>query len=148
NTLAIYDGKTSAEWRVIFQEEIEDNRYQNLKPSAEFPLRKHPDPAAVPVLVELLNDKDRDIRLLAVRCLGLLRGEAKPAVPGLTKALKDKNVSIRRDVALVLGNMGADAHEAVPQLICSLDDDGEAVVRECAARAIWNITGSVEIVVP
>jgi hypothetical protein len=56
-----------------------------------FPLRDD-DPAAVPVLMELLKDPESEVRMYAAQSLGGLGTSAAVAEPALTEALQDKEV--------------------------------------------------------
>ncbi len=59
--------------------------------------------AAIPVLTELLQDKDRSVRIAASRAIESIMGpEAKAAVPHLTEALQDANQEVRRAAAKAL----------------------------------------------
>jgi HEAT repeat protein len=123
-------------WRNEFVKEIESG--EGLLPSPSFPLVKEPDPSLIPVLVDLLQDKDGPVRLVAARCLCYLEKQASPAVPPLARALTDPSVAVRRAVVETLGRIGPDARASVPPLTQALrDPDWE--VRILAAQALWRI---------
>jgi len=72
-------------------------------PEAEVPFTDG-DPRAVPVLIELLDNRDPDVRLLAARGLCRIGPEAKGAMPALQKTL-DADIDRREfDVVLELEN--------------------------------------------
>jgi HEAT repeat protein len=61
------------------------------------------DPATVDVLIALLSNSDRSVRLKAVEALGEIR--SPKATPGLVKALKDSNAEVRKAAAAALGEI-------------------------------------------
>ncbi|MDB6023025.1 MAG: repeat-containing protein [Pedosphaera sp.] len=80
---------------------------------------------AVPALIHLLEDEDRQVQGLAAVCLGRIGPEARDAVPGLIKYLNSalkRNTGNKRDcyelegAAFALGEIGAAAEPAIPQL--------------------------------
>jgi HEAT repeat protein len=54
---------------------------------------------AIPVLMALLKDKDRDVRCAAADALGRIGPEAKTGIPSLNDLLKDKDERVRRVAA-------------------------------------------------
>ena len=78
-------------------------KWLNLETDARWAERfsDHPllqgDPAAVPVLVELLKDSDPEIRLIALEALCNTGTAAKAAVPVLLDALHDDNREVRTE---------------------------------------------------
>jgi hypothetical protein len=56
-----------------------------------------PEPAALSVLIELLHDPSPQVRLIAVRGLGYLSQEAKPAIPALQALCGDEHVDVRQE---------------------------------------------------
>jgi HEAT repeat protein len=75
---------------------------------------------AVPVLVELLNDHDPDVRLSAAGCLGNIGPDATVAVPALLSFLNDTNRIVRFAITVDLGRIHMDAELVVPILITNL----------------------------
>jgi HEAT repeat protein len=92
--------------------------------------------AAVPALMEALNDKASSIRKAAAGALGNIGAEA--AVPALTKALRDTDGKVRWQAADALGRIGPKAHRAVPALMEALKDK-EPSMRGIAADALGGI---------
>ena len=92
--------------------------------------------AAVPALVAMLADEDKELRIAAAMALENMGPAAAEAVPALTKALKDREGRVRPWAAIALGNLGPAARPAVPAL-------GEAAkwdpVRPAAEEAIRKI---------
>jgi hypothetical protein len=76
--------------------------------------------AAVPALVQTLQDPDPAVRLTAVEVLGRMGADARDAVPHLVRLLDDPNLAVRKAAARTLGRIGPAAHEAVPALMKSL----------------------------
>jgi HEAT repeat protein len=89
--------------------------------------------AAVPELIEALNDDDWQVRNQAAVALGAIGPEAKAAVPALIDVLQDEDKYFRSQGALALGKIGREARAAVPALIEALEDHDEDVRREAAA---------------
>jgi len=75
---------------------------------------------AVPVLVELLNDQDPDVRLNAADCLGNIGPDAKAAVTALLPFLNDTSRDVRFASTVNLGRIHMDAALVVPILITNL----------------------------
>jgi HEAT repeat protein len=81
------------------------------------------DPAAVEPLIELLSNKNEQIRLYASYALGGLRD--RRAITPLVQALKDSSSSIRGIAAHALGQIGS--REAAAPLRAALDDASDNV---------------------
>ncbi|MCL6503377.1 MAG: HEAT repeat domain-containing protein [Pirellulales bacterium] len=73
--------------------------------------------AAIPQLMELLDEPNPTVRIHAARALGRMGSEAQPAVPKLVAALEDPEPEVQRAAARALGQMGPAASDAVPALI-------------------------------
>ena len=81
--------------------------------------------AAVPDLIQALNDEDPSLRNTAVEMLARLRGEAQAAIPQLVQALSDEDPVISSSAAIALGkiaeaapgSLAAMAKKAVPPLV-------------------------------
>lgn len=56
----------------------------------------HGDPAAIPVLMELLTSRDNDVRLVALEGLSKLGPQARCAVPALLDLLHDREEDVRQ----------------------------------------------------
>jgi HEAT repeat protein len=93
--------------------------------------------------MNLLNDKDEEIRWEAVAALGEMGHEAKPAVPALIELLK--NQDRRKVAAWALGKIGPAAKTAVPTLTTLLKDKR---IRSEAATALGEIGPSARSAVP
>jgi HEAT repeat protein len=122
--------------------------------------------AAVPALIEALQDDDQTVTLAAAHALAriapaattaliplikerrvgrwavLIISEAgtaaAPAVPALRAALADADDEFARDIIQALGNIGPDASEAVPDLI-KIAEDEDSNLRLTAVLALGNI---------
>ncbi len=110
---------------------------RDVRIDAAFMLAKqtnHKDPAAVPGLLDALNDEDVRIRTAACQALGEI-GDGS-AVPELLRVMiNDKDGNIRWQATGALGKMGV---AAVPGLSESLKDN-DWKVRRSAAEAIWSM---------
>ena len=76
--------------------------------------------AAVPALVETLQNPSAAARLKGVEVLGRMGADARDAVPQLVRLLDDPDPAVRKAAARTLGRIGPAAHEAVPALMKSL----------------------------
>jgi hypothetical protein len=94
------------------------------------------DPRAVQCLLLTLDDKDRNIRMLAASSLAEI---GKPSLEGLLEVLKnrDKPFETRADAAWALGKVGD--RSAVEPLIVTLGEK-DADLRVQASRALARIT--------
>jgi len=80
--------------------------------------------AAVPALVQALDDPHPQVQSEATAALGRI---GKTAVPALTELLTDNHPAIRRAAAFSLGEMGPQAEGAITALIESLTDSNKDV---------------------
>jgi HEAT repeat protein len=99
--------------------------------------------AAVPALIQALNDPNAGMRDLAINCLASVGPAAKEAVPALIAlVLKDDNWACRGNGAYALGRTGSKA--AIPALLKAFGDK-KSYVRENAAQAVVMIGPSPEV---
>lgn len=96
--------------------------------------------AAVPALIEQLQDDDALVREHAAEALGDIGPPASQAVPALVEALSDPVTRVRRDAVRSLGQIGPSAKQAAPA-VRRLLADPEQMVREAASTAWVRITG-------
>ncbi len=93
--------------------------------------------AALPVLLQGLDDPDPAQRQQSSASLGGLGEYAADAVPKLGEVLNnDKDADVRRNAALALGRIGPKAKSAVPNLVKALDPSEPDDVRRYAVEAI------------
>ncbi len=90
--------------------------------------------AAVPGLIQFLEDEDSSVRSRAASALGKIK--SKKAVPWLIKLLEDEDSYVRYTAASALGKIKSNA--AVPWLIKLLEDE-YSYVRSRAASALGKI---------
>jgi hypothetical protein len=119
---------------------------------------KEGDPAAVPVLVDLLADKHEGVRVLA--CTGLTTvGEGgrddpaklaalTPALPALVALLRDGSKQDQYYVSLALAEVGPEAKEAVPILAKYLRGERHELFRTVYARALLSIAPDHDAALP
>ncbi len=98
--------------------------------------------AAVPVLVQLLDDPDPEICRSAAGALGDIRLIPEVAVPALVEVLRHSNGETRFFAAWALGRYGANAVVAIPALQVALGDS-QAYVRDSASNSLQVITSTV-----
>lgn len=91
--------------------------------------------SAIPNLIELLKDEDRENRSLAAITLTQIGSEAQSAIPALATALQDNDEYVRRFAAAALGKIGV---EALPALFEALQSQN-ATTRELAAAALGDV---------
>jgi HEAT repeat protein len=94
---------------------------------------------SLPTLVELLADKDANVRLNAMHAMQRFAGKAKAAVAPLIKILKEEsNNSLRWTAAQTLGAIGTEAKDAIPALKEATQDKDQNV-RSFAQQALKQI---------
>jgi hypothetical protein len=93
------------------------------------------DPAALPVLIELLKDPDGNVRCYALDTLRELGNKASRAVPAVVMTLKeDGDATVRRHAAWTLGVIAChDVARARPALV----DASQAEDQMLRAHANW-----------
>src|SRR5436190_8979642 len=111
---ATYKGKTTEEWLAGFKNPDTRVRWKTLadlnyiEPQGEDPL---------PVLREILNDKDPSVRGQAVQAIGGLGEPGAASIPDLIQALSDNDAEVRMQAACSLNWMGQERDQAIPALI-------------------------------
>jgi len=103
---------------------------------------------AVPILVEVFEDKDEAVSREAARALGKLGALA--AIPSLAAALSDAPGLVRVSAAEALGKIGPRANVAIPALIAALKhaDDGisGAAASALGTMGLWAAPALIEAV--
>ena len=84
----------------------------------------------IPVLLELLNDANGEVRSGAIVSLGKIHKQPDQCVPQLAKVLKDRQDSNRGSIPSTLRKFGNAARVAVPALIYALDDPNSHTSQE------------------
>ena len=97
---------------------------RKIDPDAELPVDK---------LRKALDDKDWNMRIHAVKVLGLMAGQGEDVTTDLIKALDDEHCNVNRQAAVELGALGPDAAPAAPALGKILDGD----CFRAAEKAAW-----------
>jgi hypothetical protein len=105
------------------------------------------DPEALPVLIQLLDDEDGEIRSAAIHTIWGLEG-AEKAIPALTRLLERETDPHNRFALLgVLSTFGPAAAPAVPSMIPSLRD-AVPELRSRAAAALFEIGPNAKAAIP
>jgi len=78
---------------------------------------------AVPQIIDLLNDKDENVRNRAVRALGRIARRSHIAVPALIQALHDESSEVSAQATHALSQFGKRAAPAVADLMTIANDD-------------------------
>lgn len=73
--------------------------------------------AAVPALIDCLQDERPALRRRAAQVLARIGPDALDAVPALTLLLRDKDPDVQREAARALGQIGPAASTAIPDLL-------------------------------
>jgi len=94
--------------------------------------------AAIPQLVDLLEDKEGTVRESAVQALGQLNAQA--AIPKLVGLLGDEKDAVRESAVQALGQLNAQA--AIPKLVDLLDYK-EDTVRKSAVQALGLLNAKI-----
>ena len=114
-------GRTTATVQALLQDLKDENRRKNsYKALAEI------GPIALDGLVKMLKDPDWSARSCAVRALGRMGAEAKPALGALLIALNDPHSSVRANAAEALANTGPGL-DALPHLKRAAADEDRFV---------------------
>lgn len=92
---------------------------------------------AVPVLIEYLNDSNKDVRMNAAKCLGLLKDRS--AVPALINALDDE--FSKKEAIIALGLL---RDERAVDALKIYANDYDPVIREKALNALKAMGVSVK----
>ncbi|WP_409200879.1 HEAT repeat domain-containing protein [Methanobrevibacter sp. DSM 116169] len=88
---------------------------------------------SVDLLIDSLNDEDKNIRLNSAKILGYIHDPK--AINPLIDTLRDNNKLVRREASTALSNMGEAALEPLIKIL----DDPDWKVRGAAAWALGNI---------
>jgi HEAT repeat protein len=94
--------------------------------------------SAVPALLPLLDQDDREVREEACNALMGLRADARLLLPTLSSWLRSKHAEQRDSAAWLAGNLGAEAAPAVPLLIDALKD-GNRQLRTHAVQSLGKV---------
>jgi HEAT repeat protein len=96
---------------------------------------------AVPLLVELLHDKNPTVRIGAAFALEGLAKDAAAAVPDLAKALQDPNEDVRLAAARALARIGPSARNALREILEALGDSNPKIglAAEAALEAMGQL---------
>jgi hypothetical protein len=100
---------------------IETEEYTELGPSPDH-VQRFGGAAAVPVLIDALEHKHREIRNRSAALLGLIGPDARAAVPALIERLDDRDILVRIHAAEALWLIDRN-DEAKLRLISWLDDE-------------------------
>lgn len=130
-----YQGRPTRYWR----QELEKQFYLGCAPR-DFTWVAKPDPAAIPVMRELLKDSDPYIHHQTIFFIGLLGTDAVPLVPELVNALRVPSEATRVSALEALQRIGPAAKDARAAIKESLHDD-HLYNRHKAAMALWRVTG-------
>lgn len=103
--------------------------------------------AAIAQLRDVMRDRDRDVRAIAVSALWGMGADASPAIPELTELLNDTYWYARLKAAETLGRLGPQAKSAVPALAARLKDR-DTCVRVAAAEALEEIGPQAKSAIP
>jgi HEAT repeat protein len=98
-------------------------------------------------LVNLLQDRSGENRLVAAEGLGQIGAEANSATAALARALKDSEAAVCRQAARSLGDIGPAARGAVPDLCATLRAGSDTQLLVLAAEALGKLQSKTREVV-
>jgi len=93
--------------------------------------------AAIPTLIEALDDREGAVRAMAARVLAWHGAKAAKAVPALIRAYEQGSGWVSAQAADTLRCLGPAAQAAVPALRKGLKDSDHLETRAMTARALW-----------
>ena len=100
--------------------------------------------SAVPILAELLEDGDSNVRKAAAEALGDFGPLADAAIPALSRAILVNDSEVNRTLANSLKRIG---QQSTPGLTEALNSD-DLVTRLYAADALWTLTKDTGLILP
>ena len=77
-------------------------------------------PPAIPILIQVLEDKNDDMHAIAALALGNISSADENVIQALIAALKDEDWRVRINAAEALGKIGPAAKQAIPALVALL----------------------------
>jgi HEAT repeat protein len=99
--------------------------------------------AAIPALIEALQDKDEIVRItVAEAILKIDRTQSQTTIPALIDLLSETNYTVRLRAVDLLRQMGTDATPALPALEQALHDNAR-IVQVWAAEALAQIRSAI-----
>jgi len=104
--------KNRLEW---FCDYAVNSKNQSVRGNAVKNLGEFGDKAAIPYLIQCLNEKDSDISVHSYVLTALVKIGDKSAIPHIKKRLKHKNIRAQRGAAIALHKLGDDS--GVPAMI-------------------------------
>src|SRR5258708_6617527 len=149
---SFYRGRPTSYWRVVFHRAVHGDPEDKIRAHEEM-LGIEPtygqsmDTAAIPVLVELLDDEDEETRFVACNALGARGTEAAPAVPALQRMLHQEGLYRHRNAVKTLASIGPGAKGAILDLIEALKED-DPMVNYFAAAALGRIGPEAREAIP
>jgi HEAT repeat protein len=138
---ALYKGHPLAVW--VKKSQDKDAK---VREEAIVALGNFQDEGAIKTLAERVKqDKEADLRKLAVITLRPYGPKAKTELKTLIEALQDSDEYVRFEAAITLGKLGPEAKEAVPELQKKLEDN---LLRQVVIPALGEIGPEARSAVP
>jgi len=131
---SFFAGRPSSYWSEVIRDRYPVAAFED---AVGLGIGNEPDPAAVPMLIELLEDADDQVRFAACNALAAIGPAARQAIPALLTMLGDSNVFYRRNASIALARIGPDA-AALDALIESLKEE-DGFVNYHAAIAVGSL---------
>ena len=110
-------------------------------------MRSKVDPKILPLLVQALKEKDKDIRILGVLVLGGIAIRLPEALPYVLKAYGDLDKDVRAAVLGALARVGPEVKGVVPAILKGMKDP-EPEVRLRAVLAMGRLGPEVKEAIP
>jgi HEAT repeat protein len=124
-----YQGHPASYWREQMRSD------GSLLTAPAKPLIGAEDPASIPVMAELLHDKDETVRQHAAQSLSTIAPLAREVLPDILASSRDADRSVRMYAALSLGSIRPLGDDTIKPLVEALRDQ-EVCVRIGAAEGL------------
>jgi hypothetical protein len=123
-----FDGRPSSYWKARFKDEGEAGIRSLRRVTVElFDKNRN---AALPVLLEALQDSDKDIRAVAIFLVGQYGKDCANELPLLTAALRDPQPQVRFQAISAVANVAPDVTVALAAINPLLADPDPVVVKQ------------------
>lgn len=111
------------------------------------PLSQVETEPGVAVLIDLLQDRSKEVRNYALRAVSSVGAPAKAAAPAVLSLLHDEDDEVRVNASLALAGIGAGTEAVLPLLVETLAT-GDRLKRKAAAFALRRIGADAKAALP
>jgi len=110
-------------------------------------IARHKSKEAYLELAKLLSDPNREIRIQAVRDMGMIEPGAKEAVPALIKVLRDSDLEMLQWATRCLWQIGVGVESAIPELLKGIESP-DRELRRLSVTVLGKIGPAAKSAVP